>query len=166
MNGVLASNVLDNTEDIVDCTQTGAEHVQGAGGRPLRQRRPVQQRDHPRLLGDEQRDRRSARRARPSRGPTGRVAPSPRGGYLDLHNFRNRDWKPAQLAAGIEPFRRIYDLRHTFATFAPRAGICTFELSRYMRTADSPGDVGHDRNWIWRPGATTSQSRSGAARSW
>ncbi|HEY3181198.1 MAG TPA: hypothetical protein VGJ77_00055, partial [Gaiellaceae bacterium] len=53
-------------------------------------------------------------------------------GYLDLHNFRNRNWKPAQLAAGIEPFRRIYDLRHTFATFALRAGISTFELSRYM----------------------------------
>ncbi len=33
---------------------------------------------------------------------------------------------------GIEPFRRIYDLRHTFATFALPAGISTFELSRYM----------------------------------
>jgi integrase len=58
--------------------------------------------------------------------------PAERGGYLDLHNFRNRNWKPAQIAAGIEPFRRIYDLRHTFATFALRAGISTFELSRYM----------------------------------
>jgi integrase len=58
--------------------------------------------------------------------------PAERGGYLDLHNFRNRDWKPAQVAVGIEPFRRIYDLRHTFATFALRAGISTFELSRYM----------------------------------
>src|SRR6266496_284163 len=55
-----------------------------------------------------------------------------RAGYLDLHNFRNREWKPAQLAAGIEPLRRIYDLRHTFATFALRAGISTFDLSRYM----------------------------------
>jgi integrase len=54
------------------------------------------------------------------------------GGYLDLHNLRNRNWKPAQRAVGIEPFRRIYDLRHTFATFALRAGISTFELSRYM----------------------------------
>jgi len=58
--------------------------------------------------------------------------PAVNGGYLDLHNFRNRDWKPAQIAAGIEPFRRIYDLRHTFATFALRAGISTFDLSRYM----------------------------------
>jgi integrase len=58
--------------------------------------------------------------------------PAERGGYLDLHNFRNREWKPAQMAAGIEPLRRIYDLRHTFATFALRAGISTFDLSRYM----------------------------------
>jgi integrase len=49
-----------------------------------------------------------------------------------LHNFRNRHWKPAQLAAGITPRRRVYDLRHTFATFALRAGISTFDLSRYM----------------------------------
>jgi integrase len=55
-----------------------------------------------------------------------------RGGYLDLHNFRDHHWKPAQRAAGIEPLRRIYDLRHTFATFALRAGISTFDLSRYM----------------------------------
>jgi integrase len=27
----------------------------------------------------------------------------------------------AQIAAGIKPLRRIYDLRHTFATFALRA---------------------------------------------
>ena len=38
--------------------------------------------------------------------------PSPRGGYFDLHNFRNRCWKPAQIAAGIVPLRRVYDLRH------------------------------------------------------
>jgi integrase len=60
------------------------------------------------------------------------VFPAERGGYLDRHNFRNREWKPAQLSAGIEPLRRIYDLRHTFATFALRAGISTFDLSRYM----------------------------------
>jgi hypothetical protein len=58
--------------------------------------------------------------------------PSPRGGYFDLHNFRNRYWKPAQIAVGIVPLRRVYDLRHTFATFALRAGISSFDLSRYM----------------------------------
>ena len=68
----------------------------------------------------------------PTAGPSDLLFPAVNGRYLDLHNFRNRDWKPAQRAAGIEPFRRIYDLRHTFATFALRAGISTFDLSRYM----------------------------------
>ena len=68
----------------------------------------------------------------PLGGPSELLFPAERSGYLDLHNFRNRNWKPAQLAVGIEPFRRIYDLRHTFATFALRARISTFELSRYM----------------------------------
>ncbi|HEX2342968.1 MAG TPA: tyrosine-type recombinase/integrase [Vicinamibacterales bacterium] len=63
---------------------------------------------------------------------SGLVFPAERGGYFDLHNFRNREWKSAQVAAGVEPLRRIYDLRHTFATFALRAGISTFDLSRYM----------------------------------
>jgi hypothetical protein len=35
-------------------------------------------------------------------------------------------------AAGVEPLHRVYDLRHTFATFALRAGISTFDLSRFM----------------------------------
>jgi len=44
--------------------------------------------------------------------------PGVRGSHLDLHNFRPHQWHPAQQAAGIEPHRRLYDLRHTFATFA------------------------------------------------
>lgn len=58
--------------------------------------------------------------------------PAVNGGYFDLHNFRSREWKPAQQAAGITPSRRVYDLRDTFATFALRAGISIFALSRYM----------------------------------
>jgi integrase len=58
--------------------------------------------------------------------------PSPRGAHIDLHNFRAREWRPAQLAAEIEPIRRPYDLRHTYATFALRAGVSIFELSRFM----------------------------------
>jgi len=58
--------------------------------------------------------------------------PGERGGYLDIHHFRAFQWRPARKAAGIDPLRRVYDLRHTFATFALRAGISTFDLSRYM----------------------------------
>jgi integrase len=58
--------------------------------------------------------------------------PGERGGYLDIHHFRPFQWRPAQEAVGITPLRRVYDLRHTFATFALRAGISTFDLFRYM----------------------------------
>ena len=70
----------------------------------------------------------------PGDGECPLLFPSARGTYTDLHNFRNRSWKPAQKAAAIAPLRRIYDLRHTFATFALRAGVSTFDLSRYMGT--------------------------------
>jgi integrase len=58
--------------------------------------------------------------------------PGERGSYLDIHHFRPYKWRPAQKAAGLTPLRRVYDLRHTFATFALRAGLSTFDLSRYM----------------------------------
>jgi integrase len=58
--------------------------------------------------------------------------PAARGGYVDVHNFRAREWCPAQVAARIEPIRRPYDLRHTYATFALRAGVSIFDLSRFM----------------------------------
>ena len=68
-------------------------------------------------------------------GATSLLFPAPEGGYLDLHNWRPRHWRPAQRAAGITPTRRLYDLRHTFATVALRAGLGTYELSRYMGTS-------------------------------
>ena len=68
----------------------------------------------------------------PARADTELLFPSLRGAYFDLHNFRTREWKPAQRAVGITPLRLVYDLRHTFATFALRAGISTSDLSRYM----------------------------------
>ena len=46
-----------------------------------------------------------------------------------LEQYREQVRRPRQ---GIEPLRRIYDLRHTFATFALRAGVSTFDLSRYL----------------------------------
>ena len=44
------------------------------------------------------------------------VFPAPRGGYLNLRNWRNRDWHPALEAAGVET-RGPNVLRHTFATW-------------------------------------------------
>jgi len=39
---------------------------------------------------------------------------------------------PAQVSAGIEPIRGLYDLRHTYATFALRAGVPVFAVSRFI----------------------------------
>jgi integrase len=58
--------------------------------------------------------------------------PNPRGGRIDFRSFGRRHWKPAQQRAGIEPPRRLYDLRHTYATFALRAGVPVFAVSRFM----------------------------------
>ena len=67
----------------------------------------------------------------PARLDTPLLFPSARGGHLDLHNFRERHWKPALRAAGLE-YRRPYDLRHTYATFSIAAGISLFALARRM----------------------------------
>src|SRR3954467_10991304 len=56
-----------------------------------------------------------------SENPT--LFPNSRGGHGDLRVSGRRPWKPVQTAAGIEPLRGLYDLRHTYATFALRAGI-------------------------------------------
>ncbi len=71
----------------------------------------------------------------PSRQDSLLLFPNARGGYVDFRNFNRRHWKPIQKAAGIEPLRDLYDLRHTYATFALRAGVPVFALSRFMGTS-------------------------------
>jgi integrase len=63
------------------------------------------------------------------------VFPAARGGYIDLHNLRAREWIPAIRASGLEPRRRIYDCRHTYATMSLAAGVSLFTLSRRMGTS-------------------------------
>ena len=79
-----------------------------------------------------------ARRARPAPVAARRdiaPVPRPRGRLPRPAQLAVRHWRPAQRAAGITPTRRLYDLRHTFATVALRAGLGTYELSRYMGTS-------------------------------
>ena len=56
------------------------------------------------------------------------------GGRIDINNFRSREWAPALAAAGL-PHRRIYDMRHTFATWSLAAGMSIFTLARRMGTS-------------------------------
>jgi integrase len=72
--------------------------------------------------------------AMPSRLDTPLLFPGARGGHFDLHNFRERHWKAALRAAGLE-YRRPYDLRHTYATFSIAAGVSLFALARRMGTS-------------------------------
>src|SRR5205085_4341047 len=58
--------------------------------------------------------------------------PNARGGRIDFRVFGRRHWRPAQIAAGVEPNRGLYDLRHTYATFALRAGVPVFAVSRFI----------------------------------
>ncbi len=57
--------------------------------------------------------------------------PAPKGGYIDLDNWRLREWYPALEAAGLRK-RGPYALRHTFATETLAAGASTFDLAEMM----------------------------------
>lgn len=52
----------------------------------------------------------------------------------DMHNWRKRVWAPALKACGLE-YRRPYEMRHTYATWALRAGVSTFLVARRMGTS-------------------------------
>ena len=59
---------------------------------------------------------------------------------MNLHNWRAREWIPAVRAAGFvnekgKADRRIYDLRHTYATMSLAAGVSLFTLARRMGTS-------------------------------
>jgi integrase len=61
--------------------------------------------------------------------------PSMRGSRIDFRIFGRKHWRPAQIKAGTDPVRGLYDLRHTYATFALRAGVPVFAVSRFMGTS-------------------------------
>ena len=69
------------------------------------------------------------------------VFPNSRGGRIDFRVFGRRHWKPAQIAAGVEPVRGLYEMRHTYATFALRAGIPVFAVSRFIGASIAMIDV-------------------------
>jgi integrase len=60
------------------------------------------------------------------------LCPNARGGRIDFRVFGRRHWKSAQQAAGIQPHRDLYDMSHTYATFALRAGVPVFAVSRFI----------------------------------
>ena len=75
--------------------------------------------------------------------------PAPRGGYIDGERFRFREWAPAFRAADVEP-RRLYDCRHTFATWAIESGsVQLWYLATLMGTSVSQFEDTYAR-WLKR----------------
>ena len=72
--------------------------------------------------------------AMPVRIDTSVLFPAPRGGYIDLEKFRYREWTPALKAAGLR-HRRIYDLRHTYASWSLAADVAPAKLAKMMGTS-------------------------------
>jgi len=70
----------------------------------------------------------------PPRLDTPLLFPGVKGGHLNLHEWRRKQWAPALRAAGLE-HRGPYTLRHTFASWAIAAGVSLFDLSRLMGTS-------------------------------
>jgi integrase len=115
---------LDRTEGVVTVRRTFSGGELREYGKTTRSRRRVPLRQRVIDVLD----------ALPPRLDTPLLFPALRGSFISLHNFRAREWKPAIRAAGVEQ-RRIYDLRHTYATFSLAAGVSLFSLSRRMGTS-------------------------------
>src|SRR5204862_6121165 len=93
--------------------------------------------------------------------------PRVRGGRIDFGIFGRKHWRPAQTKAGIDPVRGLYDRRHTYATFALRAGVPVFAVSRFMGSSIAMIDrhYGHLANDS-REHAVASSKRFGSSGAW
>lgn len=63
------------------------------------------------------------------------VFPAPRGGLIDLDNWRARQWKKAMSRSGLAP-RPLYQMRHTYASLALAAGADIYWVSKQMGHKD------------------------------
>jgi integrase len=84
----------------------------------------------------------------PRRIDTPILFPSARGGYIESEKFRYRVWTPAFKAAGLD-HRRLYDCRHTFATWAIEQGIELWYLAKIMGTSTTQLEDTYAR-WLQR----------------
>ncbi|HXH89697.1 MAG TPA: site-specific integrase [Gaiellaceae bacterium] len=73
--------------------------------------------------------------------------PSKEGRVVNLSNWRRRVWFPALDAADL-PRRRIYDMRHSFATLALAAGVPIEWIARQMGHRDTRVTLRHYARWL------------------
>jgi integrase len=63
------------------------------------------------------------------------VFPAPRGGPVNLDNWRRRVWAPAVEASGVARPARPYDMRATFISDALHAGVPVFTVAKVAGTS-------------------------------
>lgn len=93
---------------------------------------------------------RESGRLGPGVDPNALLFPSFKGGPIDLHNWREREWNPAVISAGFvdvvegddgkereKATRKPYVMRHTYAAWALAAGVNIYTLARRMGTSVS-----------------------------
>lgn len=83
-------------------------------------------------------------------GPDGLVFTGAQGGWWSRHNYRERYWRPAVLAAGVTPAPTFHDLRDTYITRLVDAGV---PLTDVMRLAGHSSVVTTQRYTAMEPGA-------------
>jgi len=115
---------LDRAEGVVHVRRVYSQGRHKECAKTSRQRRRVPLRR--RVL--------DALEAHPARLDVPLLFPASRGGHIELGKWRGRHWKPALRGAGIA-HRRIYDMRHTYATWSLAAGVSLFTLPRRMGTS-------------------------------
>lgn len=59
------------------------------------------------------------------------IFPSPKQGFIDFHNFRNRAWKTIMDELGIR-YRKPYQTRHTFITQCLESGVSTPQVAKWV----------------------------------
>ncbi|WP_019498384.1 tyrosine-type recombinase/integrase [Pseudanabaena sp. PCC 6802] len=82
--------------------------------------------------------------------PDDLVFPSPKGGYIDSHNFRNRAWKHILEQCHIE-YRKPYSTRHTAISHALANG------ANYLQVAEA---TGHDPRVLHQSYASAIEQQS------
>ena len=83
----------------------------------------------------------------PPRIDTPILFPAPRGGYIDVEKFRHREWVPALRAAGVA-HRRLYDLRHSYASWQLAMGTPPAKLALMMGTSIAQLDDTYHRQLV------------------
>ena len=64
--------------------------------------------------------------------PEALVFPSPRGGLIDFHNFRNRAWVSILESLPDIRYRKPYQTRHTFITLELENGLAVQDVARLV----------------------------------